>query len=463
MTLALDLTLKDEDLEPFWNEVSQEYHALLWLPRKTELPEVDSRSSKKLSNYQVEKLESWKRTLKPKNSIQNHLSVSSQALSALITEKDLQKEEIITTHKIQIFPEEEFKFISALHTYRRAYNLTIEAFNSGKQPSSELRAEIVSKIRGEANLIINVNLIQSAYRKAQTALSTARKKYKETKVFSKLSFMSWKYSPRYFIVDKLAKNRSIYNKILGKVSYSEDSTPEAIGKTTIIKYEFGKWYACLQKITKIKKVSKKNKNVVALDPGIRTFITSYNESQVCEYGMKFSETKLMSLALSIDKLISIKQKLLNLKDDKQWIRDKIKECDKKIDKFKFKRKNILNDFHYKVAYDLVSKFDIILLPSFQVSKMINKKDNGKRKLRRQTIREMTDLGHYKFKLIIKWLAKKYGKVVIDVNEAYTSKTFNGNILKIGSKKKIRVNNSIIDRDINASRNILIRWLTKHSI
>jgi transposase len=76
---------------------------------------------------------------------------------------------------------------------------------------------------------------------------------------------------------------------------------------------------------------------------------------------------------------------------------------------------------------------------------------------------MLSLGHYEFKLRIKWYAKKYGKHVVDCNESYTSKTrsWDGTIdSKLGGKKVIRDDKIIVDRDINAARGILLKQLTK---
>ena len=76
---------------------------------------------------------------------------------------------------------------------------------------------------------------------------------------------------------------------------------------------------------------------------------------------------------------------------------------------------------------------------------------------------MLDLNHYKFKEIIKWYAKKYGKQIVDCNESYTSKTlsWNGTIDdKLGSKKTISDGNIIVDRDINGARGIFLKQLTK---
>ena len=44
-------------------------------------------------------------------------------------------------------------------------------------------------------------------------------------------------------------------------------------------------------------------------------------------------------------------------------------------------------------------------------------------------RGMLGLAHYKLKQTLKWIAKKYGKTVVDVNESYTSKImWDGSIL-----------------------------------
>jgi len=76
---------------------------------------------------------------------------------------------------------------------------------------------------------------------------------------------------------------------------------------------------------------------------------------------------------------------------------------------------------------------------------------------------MLDLSHYKFKMKLKWYAKKYGKIVVDCNESYTSKTrsWNGTIDETrGSKKYIKDDYIKVGRDINAARGILIKQLSQ---
>jgi putative transposase len=89
-------------------------------------------------------------------------------------------------------------------------------------------------------------------------------------------------------------------------------------------------------------------------------------------------------------------------------------------------------------------------------------ETRKRFLRRKTVRGMLGLAHYKFKLTLKWMSKKYGKTVLDVNESYTSKTlWDGSILdNLGGKASILFQGIRVNRDQHGARNILIRFLTK---
>jgi len=85
----------------------------------------------------------------------------------------------------------------------------------------------------------------------------------------------------------------------------------------------------------------------------------------------------------------------------------------------------------------------------------------KRKIKSKTARAMMTFSHYKFKQKLKSKAFEHGKLVIDVCEAYTSKTnnFTGEIdNRLGGKKFIKVSNKKVDRDVNGALGILLRAL-----
>ncbi|MFM6454613.1 MAG: zinc ribbon domain-containing protein, partial [Planktothrix sp.] len=76
---------------------------------------------------------------------------------------------------------------------------------------------------------------------------------------------------------------------------------------------------------------------------------------------------------------------------------------------------------------------------------------------------MLTLSHYEFKQFLKWKAWENNKVVIDCNEAYTSKTvsWTGEIIKnLGGAKTIKSNSTPLkmDRDLNGARGIFLRAL-----
>ena len=74
---------------------------------------------------------------------------------------------------------------------------------------------------------------------------------------------------------------------------------------------------------------------------------------------------------------------------------------------------------------------------------------------------MLTFSHYKFNQFLRWKAFQTGELVVDCNEAYTSKTHpqTGEIKNIGSAKWIKLlDGSRADRDVIGARNILLRAL-----
>ena len=85
---------------------------------------------------------------------------------------------------------------------------------------------------------------------------------------------------------------------------------------------------------------------------------------------------------------------------------------------------------------------------------------GHRKLRRKSVRQMLTLSHYRFKDFLKQKALEYSVQVIDVCEAWTSKTvsWTGEIItNLGGSKVIKSSKGhCMDRDLNGARGIFIK-------
>ena len=134
---------------------------------------------------------------------------------------------------------------------------------------------------------------------------------------------------------------------------------------------------------------------------------------------------------------------------------------KAANKIKVKIRNLIDELHKKVAHFLVTHFDILLLPTFAVKQMTKR---GARNLRKKSVRQMLTLSHHQFKVFLKQKALEYGVRVIDVCEAYTSKTvsWTGEVVANlgGSKVIMSSEGHRMDRDLNGARGIFIKTVAR---
>ena len=121
--------------------------------------------------------------------------------------------------------------------------------------------------------------------------------------------------------------------------------------------------------------------------------------------------------------------------------------------------NLVDELHWQLARWLTSNYRIILLPTFETHDMTQR---AGRRIRSKTARMMLTFRHYEFKRRLKWKAWQRGALVLDVNEAYTSKTrsWDGAVnTTLGGAKAIRDDTGFgMDRDINGARGIFLRAL-----
>jgi len=115
---------------------------------------------------------------------------------------------------------------------------------------------------------------------------------------------------------------------------------------------------------------------------------------------------------------------------------------------------------------LVSNFDVILLPTFETREMTKR---TKRRICSKSARNLLNFSHFRFKRFLKHKALQRGKVVVDANEAYTTKTvsWTGEVKQVGSAKQISSGigseKVVVDRDYNGARGIMLRALRASSL
>lgn len=129
-------------------------------------------------------------------------------------------------------------------------------------------------------------------------------------------------------------------------------------------------------------------------------------------------------------------------------------------RLRWRIKDLRDELHAKTARFLVDNFDIILIPTFDTSQMVTR---AGRKLHSKSVRALLTWAHSTFKERLKVIAAQTGKLVIEVNEAYTSKTcsWSGEIVNVGSSEYIRGSDGIqMHRDVNGARGIFLRALAE---
>ena len=237
----------------------------------------------------------------------------------------------------------------------------------------------------------------------------------------------------------------------GKLTTTEGAIINLEKDSKLTKSRYNKFNLCVVYETEDPLITDIPSNSVALDPGVRTFVTGYDPSgQVVEIG-KGDSNKLFKMCLGVDKVMSRISKAPNHKS--RYQRKKVAA------RMREQIQNRIKDLHRKAAKYLCETYKTIFLPVFGTSRMVRKR---KRKIKSKTVRQMLTFSHYQFRQHLLHKAKDYNDCrVVLVDEAYTSKTCSrcGHIKdKLGGAKTYRCKKCglVIDRDINGARNIWIR-------
>lgn len=231
--------------------------------------------------------------------------------------------------------------------------------------------------------------------------------------------------------------------------------------SAILKYESpAKYYMIITYKTEIQH-RKNNQKIIALDPGVRTFQTGFdNNGDFKEFGKK-DVSRLFKQTLACDKLQSqintSKPTEEHSSKEKKKLKNKRKRLKKKFKLHQNRVKGIRESFHKSLAYQLCQDYDHILISKFPVSGMIKKHE---RKIKNETVRKMLNWGHYSFKKSLIDYSEKVGNRVHLVSEHYTSCTCgNCGIIdwNLGGAETFNCKHCAfnVPRDYNGSRNIFL--------
>ena len=187
-------------------------------------------------------------------------------------------------------------------------------------------------------------------------------------------------------------------------------------------------------------------NYCGVDPGIRTFLTTFGNNGCFEY--KHNKLLLNNLNKQHD---SIKRSKIS----------RTRTRKKSFTKREIKKTNVVNEIHWLSIKHLLKKNDVIFYGDIKSHDIVKHKKNH------NLNRAVNDLKFYIFKERLLYKAQQKNKIVKLVNEAYTTQTcsFCGANNKPKQLEMYTCSSCNIScgRDINASKNILMKGIVENKL
>lgn len=277
------------------------------------------------------------------------------------------------------------------------------------------------------------------------AVRNAKAKFRVVGTFQEVSFRSKRDTVQRFGFDRCSLKESfVFSGNSHRIHFHSTESFSTEMEGTSVVYEDGRWFLVIPGKRPVLVPETQRNGIVALDPGVRTFLTYYSEALHGKIG-EGDFKNIYRLCKSLDDLQS------KISNAKCKVKRRMKKAAGRI---RWKIYNLIEDLHKKSAHWLVKTFDVIMLPLFKTSGMVSK-------LRSKTARSMLTFAHFRFKSFLKAKAEEYSCLVLEPSEAWTSRTcsYCGKIQNIGSKKVMKCDcGAVVCRDHNAARGYFLRSL-----
>ena len=306
---------------------------------------------------------------------------------------------------------------------RWTYNLTVKILQGGVPANWQSIAKTVmaavARRRPEWEAV-PYQVKRTAVRDACRAMSNVKKFNEQLAAakargerpdedFSELHFRSRK-NPRQscYIPDDAVTEHGVYHTILDPLRMAE-AVPPGQKECRLVK-ERGQYWLAVPHPAQCDIETPSGDGVVALDPGVRTFLTFFSETECGKIAYR-AFGRIQRLCHWLDDLIGrtaaepSSQRRRRMRRAQERMRQKIV--------------HLVDELHWQAARWLTSNYKVILLPTFETQDMTRR---AGRRIRSKTARMMLTFRHYEFKQRLKWKAWQRGALVVEVNEAYTSKT-----------------------------------------
>ena len=341
---------------------------------------------------------------------------------------------------------------------RYIYNKCLEEFNkNGNKSLVYLREKCINNHNFEAS---NTWMLDYHYDLRDEALRDLLKNIKSNQAKEKNFKMKFKSRKDEYIkgasISVLSKHwdkNGFFGSVLSSsLLRSNEPIPNILMYTSRLKKTAtGKYFLCMPLPLNENQVEVKEQNAIFIDPGSKCFLTGYDPSgKVIVWGEN-DVGRIARLQHYKKKLQS--KKASNLFNSKQKRSYRLAEL-----RIGEKISNLVLDLHKKLAKWLCENYAKVYIPRLNFHKM--------KRLHRKEKAKLAALSHCSFVDRLIWKSREYKCNVYEVQEDYTSKTCSAcGFLKEnlnGRTFECDACNKVFDRDINASKNIMLKYLTKKS-
>ncbi|BCU03134.1 transposase [Pandoravirus japonicus] len=251
-----------------------------------------------------------------------------------------------------------------------------------------------------------------------------------------------------------SKRKRQLDRLTARMSGGE----QASRTQTTLRYAEGRYHLMIQCLSdKVPLRDRRPVRAVALDPGVRTFMASYDTDGRFGAVGDWQIGRITRVAERADRIKShidtrlVNQGFTNGNNNK----GRRKRARKRVRQLNAKCRDLKADAHWKTARALCQRYDHVLLPKFNSR-------GASQVLGKTTTRLMLHWSHYEFRQRLQHKAETMGVKVHLVSEHYSSMTcgrclyIEESFRKNGSKRfRCRNCGYAIDRDANGARNILL--------
>ena len=463
MTSAQDSTSNAGAYSPYWSDYTREISSALWSPTETVLHGLERSSSRRCLSATVGS--SWfsiSETSAPKKS--SRLTFSPSSLSSELGSADC-GDTVRKSQKIRLYPDarQRAELRRWFGAARYAYNQTVELLtgeNAPKAVKTRVRDIILPTLPSWhrsaprevlVGAVFDACRAVSAVKKRNAQLANDKVKgRRQEENFARARFRSRKNPQQTFTVQaNCVSSSGVYRTKLGDMLMAERLPVPKNQNICRLTLRHGQYHLAVPYDEKRPPQRENQARVAALDPGVRSFLTWYTNDSVGKIG-EGAFFRIQRLCERLDELLSRAAKAQSRRR---------RNMRRAAGRMRVRIENLVSELHRKAARFLVDNFDVILLPTFETSEMV---ERGRRRIRSKTVRNLLSLAHYRFGMFLRHKAQEVGVVVISVNEAYTSKTvsWTGEVLKNlgGASVVVSADGDRMDRDYNGARGIYLRAL-----